>query len=217
MKRKKLFIKDGTRDETMALNFQKSPEEEFTLYAAAYHQVAKEAVSVLEKNKQAGIPKLPIDDFRAYPVVFLYRHALELYMKSVILVGAPMLEIKNIDIIDRNKLLDTHSLDSLRQKIEKVFMAFEWDWDLGTAQFKTLEDFRKIISELHQVDTGSSTFQYPLDKKGNASLPFNFEFNLVEFCKTLDCLLPVLEGATYAAYEDLQLYAEIMSEFNNEI
>lgn len=138
-------------------------------------------------------------------------------MKSVILVGAPMLEIKNIDKIERNKLLDTHSLDSLRQKIEKVFMAFEWDWDLGTPQFKTLEDFRKIISELHQVDTGSSTFRYPLDKKGNASLPFDFEFNLVEFCKTLDCLLPVLEGATYAAHEDLQLYAEIMSEFNNEI
>ncbi|MDL1962546.1 MAG: hypothetical protein LWX01_12810 [Deltaproteobacteria bacterium] len=217
MKKKKLFKKVGTENEIVILNWQDTPEEEFTLYAEAYHQVAKEAVAEFQKYQHPGNCKLPIDDFRAYPIVFLYRHSLELYMKAVILVGTPMLEIKNIAKINRDKLLNTHSLDSLRQQIEKVFSAFEWDWDLGTPNFKTLQDFRTVISELHEIDIGSYVFRYPLTTEGDPSLPLRFEFNLLEFCMTLDSLFPALEGAAYFAYEQLQLEYELRSEFFNDI
>lgn len=186
-------------------------------YAEAYHMVAKEAVATLQKNHQIGLYRSPIDDFRAYPVVFLYRHALELYMKAVILVAAPMLKIKDIVEINRENLLKTHSLDTLRQKLEQVFEAYEWDWDLGTPHFSTLEDFRKIILELHEVDKGSYTFRYPLDTKGDSSLTPYFKFNLFEFCSILDCLFPILEGIAFAAYEELQLEYELMSEYSNEV
>ena len=216
MKRKILFTRAGTQNENVLLNWQNTPEEEFTLYAKAYHTVAKEAVAVLKNYQYAGFHKVPIDDFRAYPVVFLYRHSLELYMKSVILIAAPMLKMKNIAEIDREKLLNTHSLDSLRQKLEQVFAAYEWEWDLGTQHFRTLEDFRNIICELHEVDTRSYVFRYPLDTKGNASLSSDFEFNLFKFCEILDCLLPVLEGAAFAAYEELQLDYEVMAEYYDD-
>jgi hypothetical protein len=217
MKRKILFNKAGTQNETVLLNWQNTPEEEFTLYAEAYHTVAKEAVAVLQNYQNAGIHKAPIDDFRAYPVVFLYRHSLELYMKAVILIAAPMLKMKDIAEIDRRKLLNTHSLDSLRQQLEQVFAAYEWEWDLGTQHFRTLQDFRNIISELHEVDTLSYVFRYPLDKKGNASLSSNFEFNIFRFCEILDGLLPALEGAAFAAYEELQLEYELMAEYYDDI
>ena len=214
MEEKKLFKKIGTENEVVILNWRGTPEEEFTLYAEAYHQVAKEAAEEFQNYQYPGNDKLPIDDFRAYPVVFLYRHSLELYIKDVILAGAPMLQIRNMTIIDRDKLLKTHNLDILRQKIEKVFSAFGWDWDLGTPDFKTLDDFRKVISELHQIDVGSYVFRYPLTTQGDPSLPSRFEFNILEFCKTLDFLLPILESAAYAAYEQLQMEYEIRSEFN---
>ena len=217
MKRKRLFSKDGTQNETVLLNWQHTPEEEFTLYAEAYHIVAKEAVAALKEYQDAGFHKVPIDDFRAYPIVFLYRHSLELYMKAVILTGAPMLMIKNNTEIKRDRLLNTHSLDLLRQKLEQIFAAYEWEWDLGTQHFKTLQDFRNIISELHEVDTLSFVFRYPLDKKGNASLSSNFEFNLFNFCEILDCLFPALEGAAFGAYEELQLEYEIMAEYYDDI
>jgi len=217
MKRKILFNKAGTQNETVLLNWQNTPEAEFTLYAEAYHTVAKEAVAVLQNYQDAGTHKAPIDDFRAYPVVFLYRHSLELHMKAVILIAAPMLKMKNVAEIDREKLLNTHSLDSLRQKLEQVFAAYEWEWDFGTQHFRTLEDFRNIISELHEVDKGSYVFRYPLDTKGNASLSSDFEFNLFKFCEILDCLLPVLEGAAFAAYEELQLEYELMAEYYDDI
>ena len=217
MKRKKLFTKAGTRNETVLLNWQKTPEEEFTLYAEAYHKVANETVTALKDHQDAGFHKVPLDDFRAYPIVFLYRHSLELYMKAVILTAAPMLMMKSKTEINREKLLNTHSLDSLRQQLEQVFAAYEWEWDLGTEHFKTLADFRNIISELHEVDTRSFVFRYPLDTKGKASLSSNFEFNLFKFCEILDCLLPALEGAAFEAYEELQLEYEIMAEFYDDI
>ncbi len=216
MKKKILFDKAGTQNEIVLLNWHNTPEEEFTLYAEAYHTVGKEAVAAFKNYQDAGIHKVPIDDFRAYPVVFLYRHSLELYMKAVILTAAPMLKMRNSVETNRDKLLNTHSLDSLRRKIEQVFEAYEWDWDFGTPHFRTLEDFRNIISELHEVDKGSYVFRYPLDTKGSASLSFGFEFNLFKFCEILDCLLPVLESVAFAAYEELQLAYDIMSEYYND-
>lgn len=217
MKKKKLFNKNGYQSRTVVLNLHDTPEEEFTLYAEAYHIVAKEAVATLQKNHLNGHHRSPIDDFRAYPVVFLYRHALELYMKAVILAAAPMLKIKNIGEINRENLLKTHSLFTLNQKLEQIFDVYEWDWDLGTPHFSKQEDFRKIILELHEVDKGSYVFRYPLNTKGNAALTPYFEFNLFEFCKILDELYPILEGAAFAAHEDLQLEYELMAEYFNEI
>ncbi len=217
MKRKTLFSKAGTRNETVLLNWQDTPEEEFTLYAEAYHKVANEAVTALKNYQDAGFHKVPLDDFRAYPIVFLYRHSLELYMKAVILAAVPMLMMKDDTEIDREKLLNTHSLDSLRQQLKQVFTAYEWEWDLGTEHFRTLADFRDIVSELHEVDTRSFVFRYPLDTKGKASLSSKFEFNLFKFCEIPDCLLPVLEGVAFEAYEELQLEYEIMAEFHDDI
>jgi hypothetical protein len=153
-----------------------------------------------------------IEDFRAYPVVFLYRHALELYMKAVLLVGSPMLSIKGQREVDRQQLLKTHNLDVLRQDLERIFAAYGWEWDLGSPHFRTVDDFRAVVGEFHTVDAGSYAFRYPLDTKGSASLEEGFQFNLFEFCKILDELFPTLEGAAIGAYEELQDTLRAMGE-----
>ena len=68
-------------------------------------------MSRLKKNKQLGLHELPIEDFRAYPIVFLYRHAIELYMKAIILVGSDMLTLKDQPKMERQQLFKTHNLD----------------------------------------------------------------------------------------------------------
>lgn len=177
-----------------------------------FHLVAQDAVAALQKNPHFGLYGSPVEDFRAYPVVLLYRHALELYMKAVILMGARMLTIKGMGEINREKLLQNHSLESLRQDLEKVFEAYEWEWDLGTPHFLSLDDFRKTIAELHSVDARSDAFRYPLDTKGQPSLESHFRFNLFEFCAVLDNLFPVFEGAAICAYEELQATLDMMAE-----
>jgi hypothetical protein len=210
--KKKLFDGNSNPSGTVVLNWHDTPEGEFTYFAEAYHTVAKKTVDDLKKDPRFGLYGSPLDDFLAYPVVFLYRHALELYMKAIILIAAPMLEIKKIAEVNRDKLLQNHSLDSLRQKLEQVFKAYRWDWDLKTKHFRTIEDFRITISELHTVDKGSDAFRYPLDTKGNASLSTHFRFNLFEFCDVLDSLFPLLEGVALGAHEELQQTYEAMAE-----
>jgi hypothetical protein len=197
---------------TVVLNWHNTPKKEFKFFAESFHLIAKEAVTALRQDPHFGLYGSPLMHFRAYPIVFLYRHALELYMKAVILEGAPMLSIYGKGVIDIKQLFKSHSLDVCRKDLERVFKAFEWDWDLGIPHFKTLQDFRKVISELEAVDKGSYAFRYPITTTGTASLESHFHFNLFEFCETLDELFPVLDEATTAAYEKLQAKYEAMAE-----
>ncbi len=216
MKKKRLFVDRSRPHGTVVLNWHGAPEREFTFFAEAFHLVAQDAVAALKKNPHFNLYGSPVEDFRAYPVVFLYRHALELYMKAVILVGTPMLTIKGIGEINREELLKNHSLDSLRQNLEKVFDAYEWEWDLGIPRFRSLDDFRKTIAELHSVDARSDAFRYPLNTKGQPSLKSHFRFDLFEFCEVLDNLLPALEGAAIAAHEELQVTREEMGRAHEQ-
>ena len=197
---------------TVVLNWHDTPEKEFKFFAESFHLTAKEAVAALRQDPHFGLYGSPLKHFRAYPIIFLYRHALELYMKAMILVGAPMLLVQGKGVVDNKRLLKIHNLDILRQDLERVFKAFGWDWDLGVPHFKVLQDFRNVIKELHNVDSGSFAFRYPITTKGKASLESHLQFNLFEFCKILDELFPVLDVATTAAYEKLQATYMAMAE-----
>lgn len=118
--KRKLFDK-GRSHGRVILNYDGSPEGELTLFAEAFHLTAKEACTTLRQNPHFGLDHI---DFRAYPIVFLYRHALELYMKALILEGAPMLEIRGTGSIDRDRLLKTHSLDHLKQEPRACLRGF---------------------------------------------------------------------------------------------
>jgi hypothetical protein len=201
--KRRLFVDKGRPHGTVVLNWHETPEEEFRYFAEAYRLVAQEAAVALRKNPHFGLDGFPVDDFRAYPVVFLYRHALELYMKAVIFAGSPMLSIKGMGEIDRDRILHIHYLDELSQNLERIFNAYGWKWDLGSPYFRSIDDFREIIDEFHAVDLLSDTFRYPVNTKGDPLLVSYFSFDLFEFCEILDCLLTALEGAAIGAHEEL--------------
>src|SRR5206468_7394213 len=137
----------------------------------------------------------PIEDFRAYPIIFLYRHALELYMKAIVLVGSDMLAFRRELVFDREKLFQTHNLDVLRREVERVFTVYGWGWDLGSSNFGSVNDLRDIVGEFQTIDAKSDAFRYPVDTKGAPSLEENFRFNVFRFASVLDDLFPRLEGA----------------------
>ena len=203
-KKRKLFVDDGRPHGTVILNWHNTSEREFTLIAEGFRVLAQEAVSRLKKNKRFDVHGLPIEDFRAYPIVFLYRHALELYLKAIILVGSGMLTLKDQPVIERQKLFSTHNLDLLRQDVERVFAVYGWGWDLGNSHFGSVTNLREIIGEFHEIDYGSYSFRYPVNTKGIASLEKDFRFNVFKFASILDDLFPTLEGAVIGAHEDYQ-------------
>jgi hypothetical protein len=207
--KRKLFDPESWPHGRVVLNSYGSPEGELTPFAEAFHLMAKETVAALRKKPYFGHDHV---DFHPYPIVFLYRHALELYIKAVILEGAPMLEVRDEGSIDRGRLLRTHSLVGLEQDLERVFKAFKWEWDLGLPHFKSIDDFHRVIADLNDVDAGSYTFRYPMDTKGARALTSPLRFNLFDFCEILDELFLYFDGAIVYAYETLQAEYDAMAE-----
>ena len=110
-KERKLFVDDGRSHGTVILNWQswsRTPEGEFTHMADAFLDLAKEEVYRLKKNEGLGRHESQViaimDDFRAYPIVFLYRHAIELYLKAIALGGSAMLALKDQPEIECEQL-----------------------------------------------------------------------------------------------------------------
>ena len=152
-KKRKLFIDDGRPHGTVILNntvlnnWHDTLENELTYIAETFRVLAQKEVSRLKKNKQLCLHELPIEDFRAYPIVFLYRHAIELYLKAIILVGSDMLTLKDQPKMERQQLFKTHNLDKLRQEVERVFAVYGWGWDLGNSNFRSVTDLQTVIGE----------------------------------------------------------------------
>ena len=186
---------------------QRTPE--FSLFAAGFHLAAKDIVRELRHEQSFGSRGL--DDFRAYPVVFLYRHALELQLKSVIHFGAGMVALKGRPAASKKALVD-HQLIALLDDVEQVFAAYEWSWDMGVDHARTREDFRRIVTEFHDVDSRSFAFRYPIGKDGSPSQPPMFSFSLFAFAECLDPILEALGSYAYAAYEEFQNECEMLFE-----
>jgi hypothetical protein len=117
----------------------------FAAYADSYKRAADHLVKkAIAKNKE--------QDFLIYPILFLYRHHIELQMKYIIRMWYRRDE-------DRPNYMH-HRLGDLwrecRKIIEEAFPDDESD---------DVEIVEEVIRELVEADPGSFTFRYPVDKK----------------------------------------------------
>jgi hypothetical protein len=102
----------------------------------------------------------PLDaDFLVYPIVFLYRHYVELQLKRLIPMGALLVN----QVIDRNRLLK-HPLDELWALFEPILQ--EAAQGTGAATPEEIEGLSWYVSELNKFDPGSFSGRYPLDRQG---------------------------------------------------
>src|ERR1035437_9201495 len=92
-------------------NLQNVPEQDLWLYARSFHTAAKKLAGALELD--AG----PATDFDPCPVVFMYRHAVELQLKALVLgEGGNFLATKP----DRISISKTHSVSWLAQFVCQI-------------------------------------------------------------------------------------------------
>ena len=128
------------------------------LYAAGYKQAADLLVKyVLEKH---------IDqDTLVYPIVFLYRHYIELQLKEIISLGKGL----DLDI----KVEKDHELKSLWLESRQI-IAEVWPEDSNN----DIKAVQEIIHQFSACDPGSTAFRYPTTKKGKPSLTDLEQINL---------------------------------------
>jgi hypothetical protein len=197
-KKRKLFRLTYNRDGSNAFPFMASnPIENAHYFARGFHDGADK---LIEAYHHGTFP-----DYAVPPVVFLYRHAAELYLKSIIWNGDEILEfLKKPKSAAKGEDKNTHSLTKLLPHAEYVMGAFKLKWN--EAEWGGYSDAAALIREIDEFDPTSFKFRYPIDKKGKASEHHEFGFNLFAFAEPVT---KVLEGLW-----DLALDVESVREYH---
>jgi hypothetical protein len=171
------------------INLQYAAIDEFGAYASAFHRASQ---ALAEKMfASAGY-----NDLDACPIVFLYRHALELSLKAIALTGIKIMQLKGDVPQESGFLLKTHRLLPLLPLLRRTFDTVGWKWDLEIDELCTFEDVERLLQELEDVDSGSYTFRYPVNTNEHPAVPHHFTLHLPTFCHRMDALLDGLEAAT---------------------
>ncbi|MEK4715357.1 hypothetical protein [Sporosarcina sp. FSL K6-5500] len=145
------------------------------------------------------------------PIGYLYRHAIELHLKSMIVIFHEQLEIPYGESSDKPQILlkdgrwrnidDCHWLNALywywsklindnREKLEEI--AAEGSWLLN-------QKWEAMIDEIHSYDKDSSYFRYPFVKKDDKNRDAEkFLMQEVDGLENLE----VKDGGVYMVYTD---------------
>lgn len=108
-------------------------------------------------------------DFLVYPIIFLYRHHIELILKSLLLrtsyLSGQKLTKKDQENLGSHKLIPLWQ--ALKPLIDSVSDKAGWE-RLEKTDLEGVDDY---IQQLSNLDPESFSFRYAKSKKGNPSLP----------------------------------------------
>lgn len=188
-KKRVLFVESELVEERyeVVLNWRGYPEEKLEFYAESFHEAGKALLNVYGKTAA-------MIDFEACPIVYLYRHSLELYFKGFLITGDKLLSLYSEKNIDRSNIFTKHKLKLFWGDFERICKLIQWEFNCGPNGPSNKNQFEAIIDEFDKFDKQSFSFRYPMNTKGKSSLPDNFRFDIKLFCDTLDPILKSLQG-----------------------
>jgi hypothetical protein len=176
--------------DTIIFNFRPNPIDDLAPFARGYHRAGKCLAEMLE-----ALPHFP--DYEAYPILFLYRHALELYMKAIIYRGAQLLHLLDLEPPNTSKLFKDHRPSTFLPGVKAIFEGIGWTWDTEVAGIRSFEEFKKLVEGIEELDPDSYNFRYPTDTKGKSVLNRNTVVNVIDFSRNMDPILDLLDSAVF--------------------
>ena len=205
------LFRHGSTYGNIVLNFQYAADGEFGFYASAFHEAGQ---ALFERMFDKG----GYNDLEGCPIIFLYRHSLELYLKAIVLHGDAIFKIQGNTLISNRTFLQKHSLLPFLPLVKQTFDSVGWTWDLDVEGLQTFDEVEAQLRDFESVDLGSYTFRYPVDTKGNPSVPHHFMVHMPTFCKRMDALLKALEAAVMGleVTEDRMLEAAYAAQADEE-
>lgn len=163
------------------VNCQHVPARDLFLYAHSFHEAAKALAASFRIDPDALAPSA------AYPVVFMYRHAVELHLKAIVLgEGGNFLATKP----DPISISTSHSVSWLAQIACRIVTALKWEPEFRCEGIEDLADFKAAVEKVNSVDPGSYTFRWPIDPQSEASVR--------QFAKRMDALIELLASTADA-------------------
>ena len=153
-------------------------------------------------------------DQSVYPIIFLYRHHIELSLKSLIIRGcfACNSELTSSD----EKALKSHNLEELWKAFKPYFIEIWSDTEyFGKNNFEELVDgIDSYINQLCTIDKDSFSFHYSRKKdRKTRTLKGVKHINIVGFVEKIERLVAVREGCEWHL-DSLEEAADIKVDSN---
>lgn len=158
-------------------------------YASGYLEAAEYLSRVLARRHGP----LTLDSC-VYPLVFLWRHYLELRVKELLMTLSGLRD-------HSPPPLRGHDLGMLWSRLRPLIETYLPEADVRRAD--------GIFREFAKVDPTSETFRYHEDTRGRRSAPDVTHINVVHFSSRLSELASALEGVSMAASVERQEVASI--------
>jgi hypothetical protein len=186
------------------VNRHNVPAKDLFLYARSFHKAAK-ALAGFQLDAS------PLADFDVFPVVFMYRHAVELHLKALVLGEGGNFLATRPDALSVHK---THAVSWLAQFVVQIMTALKWESEFTCEGIENLADFKAVIEELNAVDPGSYIFRLPVRAEGQDSVPGQVKLTIREFARRMDALLELLDSTADALAAEWDLRSEAPTEAN---
>lgn len=167
-----LFIQGDDWQNNAMLGWTNFPAD---LYAYGYKEAADGLLQAIADRKVSL-------DSGIYPLVFLYRHSMELQLKLILPLARRLSGEKQVN---EHK----HELMPMWQALRRLLT--EIDPETDDEELQAMESF---IQQLHEVDPASFAFRYSTGKKGEVSLPGLQHINIRHLSEILDSVFMMLNG-----------------------
>jgi hypothetical protein len=166
------------------LNWMNHAPSDVVSYAVAYRNAAH---NLIAHREQLGAGEI---DQAACPIIFLFRHSVELYLKGMVY----RLSRLSVDDTELQQVLPRlwreHSLMRLLSMAQPVLTAMRQKLPLALRDFD--EEDLEFLSDLDRIDPGSYSFRYPVASSGGPSLPGFLITNIFVFAEHADRVLDSL-------------------------
>jgi len=161
--------------------------ESFSKYAAAYRDASR--LLVREFSERRGYT-----DYDVCPILYLYRHSSELYMKAIIIDGSRVLKADGKDgVFDRALHLKEHRLKQLIPAVKRVGEHVGWDPEGLAEVLEWPARFDTLLDQVDGMDPASYTHRYPVNTKGQASVESHHQVSIFHYALIAESLLEGLE------------------------
>lgn len=162
------------------VNWTGRPLDDLLTYAETYRSAACRLV-----HEHRGL-KLTTPDHQVLPILFLYRHSFELFLKTIVYHAAEVSISPTEMTVALPRLWREHSLMKLCGMAKPVLHASKWAAD-NSEEFGN--QLANTAAAIDAFDVGSYAFRYPVTSTGSPSLPTAFLVNMFFYSDEMEDLL----------------------------
>lgn len=189
----KLFVAGTDWYHNACLNFV---SDSFTLYIKGYKEAADKLVTFVMEDRSHL-------DFIVFPIIFLYRQFLELNLKYLAREGNRLL-----DVAPKSKtgFSGGHDLPFLWKECKAILLQIGSQYPELQISKDDLNVVGQLLTEFSQIDPGSDSSRYPVDRDNNPSIPHLDIINVRHLAEVMQKLATFFDAISSAisVYLDLK-------------